>query len=165
MNAVAVRIAATALFVLGSGVAAAGEQLQLSDLIARSDGAAVVRVSLGRGKQPTTVTLLRVVRDPGATLVPDASWIGGCLPDRKQLQRWLHRHPRWAERKLWQRAARLSAYEALVFIKRRDGRVYPYCEVEGSFLKHTDVHADYPAYLKQATAALQNKTASPKVQP
>lgn len=146
---------ALAFVLISSGHALAGEQLQLDELFARTQGAATVRVSLGSGKQPATVEVIKVHREPGTTVQADSSWLGACLPDRKALRQWMHQFPRWRERRLWNRLSRQRGYEAFVFLKQRDGEVYPYCEVERMFLKHTSIHPDYQGYVTAALEKMQ----------
>lgn len=148
-------LGALASILVAARPAPAGEQLQLDELVARTQGAATVRVSLGSARQPATVEILQVHREPGAAVLADSSWLGACLPDRKTLRLWMHQFPRWRERRLWDRLSRQRGYEAFVFLKHRDGKVYPYCEVERMFLKHTSIHPDYAKYVAEALEKLK----------
>jgi hypothetical protein len=139
------------------GRAEAGEYLKLAQLAAKAAAIAVVDVKLTRGKQAPSVTLVRTLRSPrmsAATINPDHTWLGLCLADRKHLQRWLHQHPRWPARKLWQRALARPGYQAVVFLApplgKNDGPLAPTCGVEAMDLLHADLHPTYPAYLKDA---------------
>jgi hypothetical protein len=154
-------LAALAVVLIAPRTAAAGEQLQLDELVARTNGAATVRVSLGSGKEPARVEIIRVHGDPVFGATADPSWLGPCLPDRATLRQWKHQFPRWRERRLWDQLSRQLGYEALVFLKLRDDRAYPYCEVERMRLEHTSIHPQYQRYLaaarekvKQAVQAL-----------
>ena len=142
---------------LAPGPAAAGEYLEPAQLAAKAAAIAVVDVKLTRGKQGPSVSVVRMLRSPSSPAVaidPDRTWLSLCLADRKDLKQWVHQHPRWPARKLWQRALARPGYQAVVFLApplgKKDGPLGPTCGVEAMDLLHTDLHPSYPAYLEQA---------------
>lgn len=142
---------------VATGSATAGEYLKPARLAAKAAAIAVVDVKLTRGKQKPSVTIMHTLRRPIGgpdAIQPDPTWLGLCLADRKDLKQWLHRHPKWPARKLWQRALTQPGYQAVVFLApplgNSAGPLAPTCGVEAMDFLHTSLHPGYATYLKEA---------------
>jgi hypothetical protein len=159
----AATIAGTAAaLVMLSSPARAGEYLQPAELTARAEAIALVDVALEPAKGKPAITVQGALRGSAAELKPAASWLSQCLPDRKELKRWLKRFPKSPERKHWEEAAAQPSYKAVVFLTEgpRGGALGPFCGVESMELLHTDLHPEYGSFLKRIEALAKSSTAT-----
>jgi hypothetical protein len=130
----------------------AADALNPAVLTARAKAIAVVDVKFPKGKERATVTLVRALRGEGADLKASAGWLSACLPDRKDFKQWQRRYPRSPERTLWKQAAEKSGYQAVVFLTEGSRGYSPFCGAEAVDLQHTDLHSEYPSFLKRIEA-------------
>jgi hypothetical protein len=137
---------------LTTSAADAADALNPAVLTARAKAIALVDVKLGKGKERATVTLVRTLRGEAADLKPGAGWLSPCLPDRKDFTQWLRRHPKSPERTLWKEAAEKPGYQAVVFLAEGGRGLSPFCGGEAMDLLHTDLHSEYPSFLKRIEA-------------
>ena len=146
------------------GPARAGEYLQPAELTARAETIALVDVALAPAKGKPAITVQRTLRGVAEEVKPAASWLSLCLPDRKELKRWLKRFPRSPTRQQWQEAAARSGYQAVVFLTERPaargGGLGPFCGDESMDLLHTDLHPEYTSYLKRIEALAKSAAAA-----
>jgi hypothetical protein len=140
----------------GATPALAGEKLTLEEIASRAQGAAVVKVTLGRGKAPGTVQVVRILRGLPADLQATTDWLSLCLPDRTVLRRWTIEQAKWPARPLWRRALARGHYQAVVLVgKDHGGALSPQCGVEAMQMQHTDLAPGYARYLESVEAVLQ----------
>jgi hypothetical protein len=119
-----------------------------------NDGLATVWVTLGSKTEKPKLEF-KVHRSPTTAWRMVGSWIGECIPDREQLERWQREHPRHPHRRLWAKALARKQYEAVVFLKRVILDTWPSCNREEAMsMRYTDVHEDYAAYRRQVLAVL-----------
>jgi hypothetical protein len=132
--------------------ARAADALNPAVLTARAKAIAVVEVKLPKGKERASVTLVRALRGEEADLKPGAGWLSQCLPERKDFKQWLRRFPRSSERTLWKEGAGKPGYQAVVFLAESSRGFSPFCGDESMDLLHTDLHSEYPSFLKRIEA-------------
>jgi hypothetical protein len=140
----------------------AGEQLTVPELAERTDGVVVVQVQLGKAQAPAVppIQVLRNLDGTPSLAAPDPAWFGLCLPSRALLAQWSRAKPKWPARRTWRQGLARGKYQAVVFLKTRDGRTYPYCEDEAMFMRHTDLSPGFPAYLREAAEAWRQRPSS-----
>ena len=137
----------------------AGEQLTVPELAGRTEGVVVVQVQLGKPQAPASpsIQVLRTLDGTPSLAAPDPTWFGLCLPSRALLAQWSREKPKWPARRTWRQGLARGKYQAVVFLKTRDGRTYPYCEDEAMFMRHTDLSPGFPAYLREAAEAWRQR--------
>jgi hypothetical protein len=141
--------------------AGAGDRLEISQLVERSQGAVVLDVRPGRGKADA-LRILQVVAGPVQVTMPvPPEWNADCIPSRAELKRWLAKYKSGAERALWQKAVRAPRFEAVVFYKPYKGQLLPFCELESMLLEHTSLHPDFASYLAKVKAEWAKRQAVP----
>ena len=146
-----------AVLIVAAALDSPAEPLDVSALAARTQGVVTVRVLLGNGREPATVQVLRIIGSFPSRVIADPSWIGGCVPDRDQLKRWLQRNRRAPQRAAWIQALRRPGYQAVVFLKIRDGVATPYCGGEALDLRHTNVHRRFASFVREVETELARR--------
>lgn len=137
--------------------ARAGEQLTVTELVARSQAVLEVSVTF-EGTRALRVDAQRWLwRDSQApALLPRAGNL--CLPTRERLRQWRTTYrdfPR-PTRARWAQLARAKGYRAVTFLRQRGSRLVPYCELEALALVHVASHPDFAGWrllLQRALAA------------
>ena len=141
--------------------ARAGDRLEISQLVERSQGAVVLEVRPGRAKAVDALRILQVVAGPVEAAMPvPPEWNADCIPSRAELKRWVAKYKTAPERALWQKALAARRFEALVFYKPYKGQLLPFCELESMELKHTSLHPDYTAYVAEVKAEWAKRPAA-----
>jgi hypothetical protein len=128
----------------------AGERLPLETLVVRSDVIVEVTVRLATGDAADRITEINPLTQWPQSIAPSADWFGACLPSKELIEtRLIPRHPQFPSVSLWRKAIDDGGYQAVIFLRKKDGRLSPTCDAEAMLAENWSSHSEHHLWRKR----------------